>query len=462
MQITVGSRGIPDTRLLEEIFAKRPLLRSILEQHGQNSLQKFSAQNLASLTQPSADRKNIFLDVIEEIVTERLGTEEAKIGRAQLEETFMATSADHHGSLNSSLAVSASALIASGKPLQTLLVLSCASVSLNNEDYPRGLMFHSGNDVQKLSLLPSNSHSSLVYGFRPYKEEEVSKVEKVLRQAMREKTVTEDDGAVIAEVLKTIYRDPQTLTSPTLCAQITRINHALWKRYFGNNSRLPSLHFVELEELTKRLLIKHHLSEETPLQRLFFDGAHTKTLQELTDAMEEFLRQGQSNTHLFWGITEHSHQRVSLTLQNGTLSSADGEFRIQFTPSAIATALEAGTIMPNLLVIYSLVHCYYGMNCFGGFNQMHYLDSMKKMYRTSGIDPQAPDPRSTLYGYGMDLLFLETSRGKTPIFGMDLLLTQQSHLWDDVTAAFDRITLLESFSASIHIIHGLLYPDHAS
>lgn len=456
--LVLGKKGTIDRDILQRIYEKRPLLKNVFDEHGSKTLKDFSTHNLSHLPSPNVQRKNELIDALREIIDERLGKEIADGVSDQLQRFYVVSSADHHGSINSSLAVSSNVLFAAGSPeLKYLPVFSCASVSLNNEDYPRGIMFHAqekgGISEQKLSILPSNKHSSLVYGFRSYELTEIEKVEKTLRERIREGQIDAMHAEKIQDVLTSVYRNPDIVSLPSLCAQFTKINLQLWKRYFHGAS-VPNLIYIELEELASQLLINHHLGSNTPIHKLLFDASMSPVLASLTQAMEPFVRQGQFNTHLFWGITEHSHQRAKLSYTDGSLESEDGSIRISFDPEGIAHALNEKRIMPNLLVIYTLIHLYYGMNCLGGFNQMHYLDAMKKPYNESGIDPLPATGNSTLYAYGNDLFFA----GSSPAHGLDLLLYGTNDLWNQTREMIGSMTLEELFGANMHIVRDLLYP----
>lgn len=456
--LVLGKKGTIDREKFNRIAEKRPLLKQLCDEHGKKSLKEFSAHNLSHLPSPDAHRKNELIDAVRTILSERLGKEIADGVSDQLQHFYVVSSADHHGSINSGLAISSNTLFAAGSnALKYLPVFSCASVSLNNEDYPRGIMFHAegknGISEQKLSILPSNKHSSLVYGFRPYELAEIEKIEKMLREKMREGQISQKQVSVLQDILVSIYRNPDIVHTSSLCAQFTKINLHLWKKYFHGSS-VPELIYLELEELASQLLINHHLNSDTPIHKLLFDAPKSQALISLTAAMESFVRQGQFNTHLFWGITEQSHQRAKLTLTDGSLISDDGSIKIPFEPGAIAEALRTKRIMPNLLVIYALIHLYYGMNCLGGFNQIHYLDAMKKTYNESGIDPLPATANSTLYNYGNDLFFV----GNSPAHGLDVLLYGTSDVWAQTQEMLASITLEELFAANIQIVHDLLYP----
>ncbi|MEK9159394.1 MAG: hypothetical protein AAB383_01555 [Patescibacteria group bacterium] len=445
------------------IFEKRPLLKELIEKYGNLSLKDFAIANLKNLPAASPERQEEFLRSFNKIVASRLGTAKADEVAVQLNAYYGASSADHHGTLNSSLPTSANLMLATAAAelndpvLKNVVVLSCSSVSLNNEDYPRGLLFHSAKndsyELQKLSILPSNSHSSLVYGFRPYNLEEIVKIEKALREKLRNGEVSTAEADQLFAVLTEIYKKPEILSAPSLCDQFTQINAELWQKIFKNEPQAKSLIYVELETLVTELLLENHLQSASLIHKLIFDPNHATLLDALTAAMEEFLRQGNLATHLFWWVNPEKNTRTKLQRKDGQLCTEDGRFSLPFTPEAVAQALREKALMPNLLLIYTVVHLYYGFNCLGGFNQMHYLHAMKEVYNRAGADAEPCQANSTLYNYGLNTLFLETDR---PALNLDLLLHGTGKTLAEAQEALGKITLANAFESNWPIIYTLL------
>ncbi|MFA6024311.1 MAG: hypothetical protein WC777_03800 [Candidatus Gracilibacteria bacterium] len=445
------------------IFEKRPLLKELIEKYGDLSLKDFAIANLKNLPTPAQERQEEFLRSFHKIVASRLSIAKADEVKTQLEHYYGASSADHHGTLNSSLPTSADLMLAAAAAelndpvLKNVVVLSCASVSLNNEDYPRGLLFHSEKngsyELQKLSILPSNSHSSLVYGFRPYTLEEIVKIEKALHEKVRNGEVSPQEADKLFAVLTEIYKKPEILSAPSLCDQFTQINYELWEKIFKNEPQAKSLIYVDLETLVTELLLENHLQSESLIHKLIFDPSQATFLDSLTTAMEEFLRQGNLATHLFWWVNPEKNTRTKLQKKDGQLCTEDGAFSLPFTPEAVAQALRKKALMPNLLLIYTVIHLYYGFNCLGGFNQMHYLASMKEVYNRAGADSDLCQANSTLYNYGLNTLFLEAKR---PALNLDLLLHGTGKTLEESQEALSKIILANAFESNWPIIYDIL------
>ena len=462
------SRAVPssiDTDRL--IFSARPLLHALIEKSGSATLTELALNNFSRLSSPSPKRKNEFISVCKKIAEQRLGTQVAAGLAQQLEKYFVFSTADHHGPLNSSLALSANLTIQAGlaalhDPIaQYIPVGSCAGISLSNEDFPRGILFHAHNQsasLERLSLLPNNSHSSMVYGFRPYSSAEVLKVKKVVAEKNRDGIILPAEQKDLSNILDTIYQTESVVDSRSLCEQYTKVNFFSWKNVpVLEPSIKKDLIYLEIEELAVQLLLDFHLDQPTVIQDLLCkSGDHVRLRTSLTTAMARFVRQGQIDTDLFWALSA-KNQRKKLIRQGADLTTEDGEFRCELSPPSLADALNAKKIVPNLLLIYSVLHLYYGLNCLGGFNQMHYLAAMQEVYNSSGIDSEKSVGNSSLYNYGFNIVSLPPSNTAGVSGTITDLVLFDSPNWRQVIAdTLKTKTVFEVFEENKHIIYSVL------
>lgn len=462
-------KNTADQEKLERVFEKRPLLKKMLEKSGHLTLKEFSGENLAGHSQPDPHRQKELLEILKNMLTVRLGTQVASEVVTQMEHLYYVSTADHHGTINSGLSVSSNLLIASGYPedpmLKYLVVLSCAGITQKNEDYPRGLLFHEDNrenfPLVKLPILPHDTRSSVLYGFRAFTLQEIVKAEESLKKQTRTGEVSEEKSRVLLDLLDRIYKRPDTLNLQLACEQFTTITHEMWKEAFPSPHR-KDLIYLDQEGLIAELLIHHHMEQNTVLHKVIFDPTYEeKLIRPVVNAMEPYLRQGFVGDSLFWALTKENNYRERLSKEGNELVSGDGNIRVPLTPEGIGRALKAGQIYPNIFLCFLVLHLYYGLNCLGGFNQMHYLAAMQKAYNETAIDPVTSNGKSDLYNYGMELIHLENGPTRTLIHGLDLLLYKDPELWEKVMKASEKITLNELFGASINVVHDILYPPGA-
>src|ERR1700722_14614513 len=86
--------------LAEKVFLKRPILREILNTHGQKSLLEYSFGYPINSSSVSAERKKEFVSTVCREVRALLGEAAAAGVESQLLEYYYLSTADHHGPLN--------------------------------------------------------------------------------------------------------------------------------------------------------------------------------------------------------------------------------------------------------------------------------------------------------------------------------------------------------------------------
>lgn len=469
--LTIGlfpKNGAPPAVDTGAIFEKRPLLRAMMEQFGQCTLAELSAAMLKKLPQPDPARKQEMLSVIDGLLSARLGAKAASSAIRQLDAYYGVSTFDHHNGLNMGMSLSGNLLIASGFPLlndpvlQQVIVLTCASVSTSNEDFARGILFNSlspdGPVLQKLSLFPTKKYgrgATPVFRLRPYTVGEIENARKSVLERAKNGIITDAEAAIIDDVLRAVFLHESAVGASSFPAQCTIINDLFWRRIFPDPG-VPGLIYLEKEEITGELLARFLLSEDTPIRRLLFDPSCDPVLQKLGLTAERFVRQGRLPTYLFWGIDPETGYRVPLSKEGDALVSENQSVRVPFMPKDVAQALQAGRLMPHFFVVYAVMHLYYGLNCFGGFNQVHYLDAMQSVYNESGIDPIKSGGDNLLYSIGMDYLFVEHAGRSLPACAMDLLLYGGGSRWEEIQAFMRSATLNDAFAANAHVIDTVL------
>jgi hypothetical protein len=188
-----------------------------------------------------------------------------------------------------------------------------------------------------------------------------------------------------------------------------------------------------------------------------FDDSYGEILQKLIKDFEDFVRQGSVETHFFWGLSPNKNYRLRLFVRDGFLTTEQNDFSIQWSPESLAEALRQKMIMPNMFLVFLVLHLYYGLNCFGGFNQIHYLDAMENTYRRSKIDPAAPKTTSILFHYGLQFLFLQDDNGEPlPVNGPDVSYYGQEGWWQELEQFLNRAMFESVFDQSCAIYYKVL------
>lgn len=474
------SKQVKFNRLKEAVLSKRPVLKEILEKHGDKNLFQY-AQDYISVNLPPAikERQDEFLGTLKEEVERLLGGEVAQSVVDQLRDYYFVSTADHHGPLTSPFFLSGNLLMSApykelkDPKLQNVIALACANVSLNNSSFPRGLLFHSfangKTDLHRLSFLPSNSHSSTVYNYRPYTEAEIKKVKTLLNEKVNQGLVKKSEQEQINQLLDEVYATPQVLAAKNYSDQVTITNFELWKRYFAkckHKHTPPNLIYLEQESLVVQLLIKHHLYRDTVVQRILFNPSYYEPIVKyFENIMGAFCRAHNYGTYFFWYIPEKNDRRIQMWLENGKLVAEGGIFEMEFTPEAVQKALEEKKIMPSMLTIFLVLSFYYGLKCLGGFSQVNYLTEMKNAYikmnadlgNYRSIEMCARAQTKELCEF--TTAFLQTPEGTIPATGLDLILHGDENTWDFFVDESKQITLGEAFSPLYPEFYRIIYAE---
>ncbi len=467
-------------RLRERVFERKPFLRNIIDKLGDKSLLQYVHGYADTEIHPlMLDRQEEFLDSFEREVTETISPEAAVRARAQLKRTFFGSTNDHHGPMNAfdcfnaHVTLALAAMATDDKTeMDAIIVFSCCNISLNNVSFPRGLMFHTethrGIESRRLSLLPSNAHACSLYGHRAYEMREVAKLQKLLRDMVREGAVRKDCAAKLEHIVNDIFGDPSIVNRATYSAQSSLINSRLWDLVFAGQVKAPLMVNVGQERLVARLLSEHHLHADTVIHRFLFNQDHERMIRKHFDGIYgAFTVADNLGTYLFWGRSPESGMRLNMRKEGNELISSDGTLRIPWTPEGIAHALEQKTILPGILLVFVTMSFYYGVKCLGGYSQVNYLTFMKEafmaMMRELG-DPVTADacmPVSTKNWSGFTFSYLQSSSGSiVPAHFLDLHLYGDTAMWRRLMAYAHECTLRHAVEPLLPEVYRYSYQEH--
>lgn len=442
-------------RLFEAVFSQRPVLKTLIEKHGNETLHTY-ASNYAKETIYPEDRRNQIISIIECEVERLFGTHTANRVREQLAHEYLVNTADHVGPVTHSWFVSTSALIGTSlsNASSSIITLACSNVSLNNISFPRGVLFHTAKGQhmaeQRLSFLPSDSHAASVYGFRPYTTDEIKKVKKLLREKVRAGDVTDIVAAKLTLLIDEVYGTDTALSQSSYADQISITNKVLWERMF-QDEHVPELLYIEQEKIVAVALTQHHMDSQSVISKILFDPKYTTCALEHFDAVPScYSLTEHKGTFLFWGVSDQNNYRVSLWYHEGTLRSADGTVTIPLTPQAITTAIREKKIVPSLLLTFMLLSFHYGLNCIGGFNQINYVTAMKNAYLKFLSEMHEDQERILVASTTTDntndvtLGYIGDGVGLTPATGIDFYLYGLGTTWKQLDADVNTFTLADA------------------
>ena len=474
--------------LKDAIWHKRPILGQIMKKHGHKTLFNYALEFADVNPTPTLDdRKSELIKTATDLISKRLGVEIAIDAMRQLKRLPLVSTADHHGPIDHPFWINANIItslfhLENPKPImQYLVVFSFASVSLNNASaFPRGLLFHSepkgAGKLIRLPLLPDKLKMGVVYNSRGINKSDIDNAIIQLDKLTKNNEVNPVISNKVKELIEEYVNTEEILELPDLNTQITRLNFRLWHDTFhkkdglptDRNNRMLDLIYLDIETLTKELLVKFHLNNKDSLiYRLLFSPDFRELAKtHFNNIPGAFSTNEDWGTWFFWGLDEKM-RRVRLFTDGQKLYSSDNSISINFEPASLTEALGKKVIYPSMMTCYLIVALYYGMKCLGGFCQVHDLTMLKyawfKMLNKLGYKEEAeatlPIQTKELGGDGMVLSYFKRPDNKfVPATGIDMLIDESDTSPNQYVELSRRVSLDEIMNPMLPEIYTVLYP----
>lgn len=472
------SSASPDAflQLTEAVLSKRPILRELMQKHGQKTLAEYASLFIdVNLNPPIQRRQDELISTIRDDVTNRLGATVGQQVAKQLERYYFVSTSDHHGPMvdfsfsNANLLAAVSHATHQDPDLAYIIVLACSSISFRNISFPRGLVFHAVHngvtDIERMSFFPASARSCPVFNFRPYSRAEIEQVKTNLNKKPYTTLVKEKLVALLDEV----YLDPAVLVCETFTDQVTLTNATMWRKFFLPHVQPPAeLVSLEQETIVTQLLLRYHLDQDTTIYHILFDSAYEPLIQQYFDGiMGAFSTKEHSGSYLFWALPPGSKYRQQLWKRENNLVTDDGTYRVALTPAAIRDALERKEIFPTTLLDFFVLSFYYGLKCLGGFNQINYLTTMKGAYIKMNVDrmnyrsievcaraqtKEMSDGYLIAYGQAPD-------GGVVQANGIDMYIYGDSNTWAVVQEVANTVTINDSLYPAMPEFYRYVYTE---
>lgn len=455
-------------RLKEKTLERKPVLSEIIRERGSKTLYEY-AQGYADVNVNPLllKRQGEFINTLKQEIKKRFGDQVAETAAEQLAQKYFVFTHAHHGPLNSRDVINAYLLMASlnmnghePSHIDHLIVLSCANISLNNVEFPRGLLAHSwGGDrtvTHRLSFLPSTAHASPVYNFRSYTPADVQKIKSSIMKKVHSGEILRAQAVTLDAVLDEIYSTSSALAADRFTDQVSITNEMLWQKICAHypGRQLPSLLYLEQEWIVARLLINHHLYADTTITHMLFDPTYNELIKKyFDDIYGAFSLSQKTGTFFFWALPQGSKYRLQLWKDGRYLSTQDGSYRVALNPDALRNALERRELMPNLHLTFMVLALYYGIKCLGGYSQVNYLTFMKQAYiklqadRGNFKSVEIATRSQTKEWAGYTLAFLGfPNHTISPATGLDLILYGNGNMWSRLKELSEHINLAEALN----------------
>lgn len=460
-------------RVQEFVYERRPAIKKIIQKHGNESLLRYALGYYEPLSGQLTQRQQELIDAIKQYTQTKLGPAVADRVSQRLRRYYVASTADHMGPvvhpffLSSNLLSALPQIVRPQADLHSVVVFACASVSLENSSFPRGLVYHSKNSdtEQKLPFFSTHIRPSIISHLPAYGQDEMRKVKKSLGASARLGQITKAEAEFLKSLLDEVYNQPEIMALPSFSDQVTQTNYRLWQKYFPAGVTAPELIYLELESVVTEILLKHHMQADTVIHRLLFSPESWPWLDRFAGIAGAFSQTDHSGTFMFWGVPPGARRRVRMIKHGNHLVCEDGSYKIELTAPAIGAALRRHEIIPGVLLDFIVLACYYGLKCQGGFSQVNYLTEIKAAY--NDIISKLGYPKSEfsqvitseLCG-DIIAVFLQGLKGQLlPATGIDWLMHHGAKTWEIFTAQCQALTLAETLNPVMPEFYRILYTE---
>lgn len=428
--------------LKKKVLTLQPAFKKILRDHGATTLHEYTKSVfLNAKVSPRTMRTERAIHAVHDEVARVLGTSVAQRVQTQLHTYPIADTADHSGTLNSTTFFNGHLLTLlayqeiADPTLKDMLVLSCSNNSFDTSTFPRGFQYHSVADatlqMNQLTFLGRAVDPRPILFHTGYTKDALDLIRKRLITLVNERIITKQDGQMLETLTREIFSRDDILQSDTYADQLTKINYHFFRK-LSERLGITDINYVNIEQERVTLnLLTHHLYNDTLIHRIMFDPSFENlVIKYFHDIKGAFSEHAGFGTYLFWGMPENSKYRVQLWKDGNALVSSDRSFRVELTPDSIAQAISENKLIPSLLLTFSTLAFYHGLQVLGGFSQVNYLTSMKESYL--GLTKEVGDSESTfvckeiatdnLFLMYQTLNMLSHNGNLVPATAMDLLL----------------------------------------
>ncbi len=464
-----------------------PAVDALIARHESTTLRDYVG---ALGREPSAalqDNRD-FVAEVEHYTRETLGPGPATAVAEDLRHSPQVLTANHHGIDTFAQSTQSNLLFslrrrADGTAAQTVPVLACGSVPLNNLTYPRGLLVYACSDgpggraICRLPVFPDSYKRKMVSAAGPYTAEMLDRARGRARRLIDGEQLLGAVGPGLDAVFAELARVGHAY--PGYAGQATVVNRHLWRRLFRGQACRAELVYIELESIACRLLARDLFDRSTICHQLLFDPELRGRLIEKLDGQrgcwqfENLARRdadpvagrgpdSAAGTMFFWGV-DAKGRRVPLRVAGGR--NGDGPvlrgvddggqaWSIPLTPEDIARQLRERRLLPSIFTSYLLIAIARGIDCIGGYYQADYLPIMRgAVIDALGLSPAAtiaarggargPDP----YLSGMQAVGLRVGDRLLPAGPVEIIAS--GGFDDQQYERIGEVTVLQSHIASL-------------
>jgi hypothetical protein len=390
-------------------------LNSAITKYGSYNIREFITKFEISKNcsyQESDDLLEIIFDYVKKLLGEETAFETVKT----IKDGKMLLTANHHGVDSFAQSVQGSlifSLICRKKNENNTItpIIACGNISLNNLTYPRGILIYGINKRNflniplKIPILPDRVKTKAVCAVNSIKKDNLKNCKKRIFDLKKESFISKNIYEVLNNVIDEDYSSSFVLQQEKFSDQAVILNYRLWKKILNGNLKNTKIVYLELEEITRRLIAKDLNDPRSLAYITLFDPAVRRKILEslnnkkacwendilkfkclrISNQINETNLTKNGGTHFFWGIDKNM-KRLSLILEDDgnhdlllkSIDDNDNLVSIPFKPEILAEKLLNKEIIPSLFLSYLAISFARGIMCIGGYYQSEYLPVMKE------------------------------------------------------------------------------------
>lgn len=375
--------------LMKQILAEAPLLKQCLVENGSKTLKQYCCEmaekgrNVTLEMEASEDVKGAVFDYLLPLVGEELARKTA----SQVYEQKLLLTANHHEAEFCVQALQGNMLYAyvlekMGYEEGMIPIFSNTTVNMSNENFPRGmLVYRTNTQMERFPVFPFRERNTLVSEAAGFTEEMVNQTQKTVERYILNGTLEEKTGQMIKGILKEIYLEKSILENSRYAIQAFHINRQLGKYIYRDKKK--EFLYIELEEITKRLLYKDLNRKEGLTKKILFCKPYRENFTiQLNGKTGCWDGENKRGTWMFWGI-DTKKRRFSMEWKQQedkeVLVGTDMEgnvYSYDYTKENVILLLEQRKLLPGLFLSFFELYFLRSYAMAGGCFQSLYLKDM--------------------------------------------------------------------------------------
>lgn len=390
------------------------------------------AKTFYTRTEPLQDGGDLLFFVRKE--TERLfGGKSAEAMEKELEERFVALTANHHG-IDFHPEFFQGNIVFSFGCRRVIPLFSWGGVPGDNVSFARGMLLSPRSGATfapyRIPLFSNKDRRIFITQKNAYAEKDI----RPLGQICSEYALSEREAKTVKRIVSDIFLNNAVLRQKSFQDQMSLANFLLWEMLFEKEKYLPLL-TVELQTLAAKLIEKDLKDTSSLVYCIIAEKELTQAVyRELDNARACWsLNNGtvEKGSFLFWAVDEKKqHRKLSyLPAEHALVCAENPKLVFPLKADVIAEALRQKRLLPALYLSFASVAMARGLNCAGGVFQFDYLPTMAEKTaealvscgeRAAASKISVSSPLST--GFLPLQVRADFSREKTNACAVDMLL----------------------------------------